>query len=76
VFDQYLRNTKIPVLEFKQTGNTVQYRWTNTIAGFNMPVRLTIGKWILPSSSWQTLKLAAKENFAVDKNFYITVKNI
>lgn len=76
VFDQYLRNTKIPVLEFKQTGNTVQYRWTNTIAGFNMPVRLTIGKWILPSSSWQTLKLAAKENFAVDKNFYINVKNI
>jgi aminopeptidase N len=76
VFDQYLRSTKIPVLEYKQTGSTINYRWTNTVAGFNMPVRLSNGSLINPSAAWQSLKWQGKDTFAVDKNFYIIVKKV
>lgn len=75
VFDQYLRTIKIPVLEYKQAGNAIQYRWNNVVNGFNMPVRLTNGQWITPASAWQTAKIDL-QNFVVDKNFYITTKKL
>src|SRR5437762_14016012 len=48
-FDQYLRTTKIPVLEYKISGDKLTYHWANCVDGFNMPVRL-IGshEWIKP----------------------------
>ena len=70
VFDQYLRTSQIPVLEIKSTGNGFNYRWTNCIEGFNMPLKLTNGSWIKPSSEWKT----SKEPIEVDKNFYINIK--
>lgn len=76
VFDQYLRTIKIPVLEYKQSGNTVQYRWTNVVPGFNMPVKLTSGNWIHPTANWQTLKLSSGATFDVDKNFYINLRKL
>ncbi len=76
VFDQYLRTTRIPVLEYKSANNKLQYRWSNTVAGFNMPVRLTSGQWVTPTDKWQTLTLTAAQNLDFDKNFYISVKKI
>ena len=43
VFAQYLTTTKIPVLEYSMRGNTLTYRWTNVVPGFDMPVRVTLG---------------------------------
>jgi aminopeptidase N len=40
IFDQYLANNNDPVLEYKFTGDNMYYRWTNCVAGFNMPVKL------------------------------------
>jgi aminopeptidase N len=76
VFDQYLRTTNVPVLEYKQAGGTVQYRWSNTVVGFQMPVKLVGGQWITPTAAWQRLPLAANQPFEVDKNFYINVKKL
>ena len=76
VFDQYLRTIKIPVLEYKQSANNTQYRWANVLGGFNMPIQLTSGKWLTPSSTWQTVQMKAGMKFEVDKNFYITLKKI
>jgi aminopeptidase N len=79
VFDQYLRTTKIPVLEYKITGDQLSYRWTNCIEEFNMPVRLDkSGEWLHPTTKWQrtTATSALIENFQADKNFYITVKKV
>jgi aminopeptidase N len=76
VFDQYLRTANIPVLEYRQNGNTVQYRWNNTITGFDMPVRLTSKKWLTPKAAWQTLKLQTGESFGPDKNFYVNVRKL
>jgi aminopeptidase N len=76
LFDQYLRTTKIPALEYKFQGDKIAYRWTNCIDGFNMPVKLASGQWVSPTADWKELSAtqALKDNFAVDKNFYVTVR--
>ncbi|MFV0604993.1 MAG: M1 family metallopeptidase [Niabella sp.] len=74
VFDQYLRTTKIPVLEYKKNGSNIAYRWANCVNGFNMPVKLTNGKWLYPTEQFQ--KISGIANFEVNPNFYITVRQI
>jgi aminopeptidase N len=79
VFDQYLRTTKIPVLEYKIQGDRIFYRWANCVDGFKMPVRLeTSGVWLFPETDWKDMTATAEliENFKADKNFYITVKKL
>jgi aminopeptidase N len=56
VFDQYLRDTRIPTLEYRFMGNKLAYRWTNCIPGFDMPVRVSLnGESILlePGTGWK-----------------------
>ncbi|HEX6333983.1 MAG TPA: M1 family metallopeptidase [Flavisolibacter sp.] len=76
VFNQYLRTANIPTLELKADGDKMKFRWTDAVAGFNMPVRLTNGQWIYPTTAEQKIKIE-NANFSgvdVDKNFYIRVK--
>ncbi len=78
VFDQYLRTTQIPTFEYKLSDNKLQYRFTNCIKGFQMPLKIYVSKslWIEPTTNWQTLKLVNQPNqISVDKNFYINVQN-
>lgn len=80
VFDQYLRDIRIPTLEYFVKNNQMQYRWSNTIDGFDMPIKVTINKkvrWLSPSNSWQKLTLDDKNsNIDVDANFYVNTLNI
>jgi aminopeptidase N len=76
IFDQYLRTAQIPVLELKAEGDKLKFKWTNCIAGFDMPVRLTNNQWINPTTADQKIKSDTK-NFSglqPDPNFYIRVK--
>jgi len=80
VFDQYLRTTKIPVLEYKISGNKLHFRWTNCVNDFAMPVK-TAGSatWLKPTTQWNTADLqpdVANNGLAIDKNFYITVSKV
>ena len=76
IFDQYLRRASLPVLELKSDDDKIKFRWTNCVEGFNMPVKLTNGQWIHPTTSEQKIKSDSKsfKDVAVDKNFYIRVK--
>lgn len=78
VFDQYLRTTQVPVLEYKQDGHTVSYRWANCVKGFNMPVKINFKgvRWIRPTASWQKISMYPEGDptFTVDPDFYINVK--
>jgi aminopeptidase N len=78
VFDQYLRDTKIPVLEYSVEKNKISYRWSNCVDGFDMPVKVTVdgGKeeFIYPTSTWKTIK--SKSELKVNENFYVTMKAI
>jgi aminopeptidase N len=80
VFDQYLRNIEIPILEYKIKGYTLQYRWTNCIQGFDMPLKINFKgtQWIKPTGTWKTLSLYPEGdiNFAFDQNFYINTKKV
>jgi aminopeptidase N len=79
IFDQYLRHTEIPVLTYKISKNKVEYRWTNCVEHFNMPVKISLGKdkfeFIYPTTKeWKTLKIKSKSDFKIDDNFYINTK--
>ena len=77
-FDQYLRNSNIPTLEYYFNDTTLFYRWTNCIASFNMPIKVKINgveKWLKPIKDWGSLsQLDKNSKFIVDENFYIDVK--
>jgi aminopeptidase N len=82
VFDQYLRTTKVPVLEYKIKNQQLHYRWTNCIKDFRMPVKIAVNgtRWIKPQEKWQSLKLdtpkGQMDSLYADRNFYITVKEV
>ncbi len=76
VFEQYLRTIKIPLLEIKNSSGNYQYRWSNVVDGFTMPVKLSTGAWVTPTPQWQSIKLPAAQSFSVDKNFYLSVKKL
>ncbi|TKC12385.1 M1 family metallopeptidase [Pedobacter polaris] len=81
VFDQYLRTTQIPTLNYYLTNGKVYYRYTNCVAGFNLPLSLNKDKLsmkIIPTTTWQstTLKAGQHDLFTVDgiqKMYYINV---
>ena len=82
VFDQYLRTTMVPTLEYKLEGQRLSYRWTNVVPGFAMPVKVRIAPdewtWIKPTTVWEASrkKFLYPENFLVDENFYVVARNI
>ncbi|MEO5826655.1 MAG: M1 family metallopeptidase, partial [Gemmatimonadales bacterium] len=75
VFDQYLRDTRIPVLEHRAVGGAVEYRWNNVVAGFNMPVRVRFGDgaWMMlrPTAAWQRVAVPSAGALVVDENYYV-----
>ena len=77
-FNQYLRTTMIPILEFKQDGTSISYRYTNNVEGFDMPLQIADSKtWLFPSSEWKTTDLKTETpNFKIDPDFYIKTKKI
>ncbi|WP_297702747.1 M1 family metallopeptidase [uncultured Eudoraea sp.] len=80
-FNQYLRTTKIPVLEFSLKDNKIRFRYTNVVKDFDMPVRIKVNdreQWIFPKADWKTENLNSKgaTQVLVDENFYILVKKL
>ncbi|QRR02221.1 M1 family metallopeptidase [Dyadobacter sandarakinus] len=76
-FNQYLRDTRIPELEYAFGSKGLQYRWTNTVDGFDMPVRVMISgkeQVISPTGKWQALKTKGAKTLTVDRNYYVTAK--
>jgi aminopeptidase N len=74
-FNQYLRDTRIPTFEYSFLGNTLKYRWTNTVTGFEIPLKVLINGTevnLHPKSDWKELNSPFKiEKVEVDKNFYV-----
>ncbi|MEL0457161.1 M1 family metallopeptidase [Flavobacteriaceae bacterium SZ-1-7] len=79
-FNQYLRTTKIPTLEYEINKRELKYRWTNIVDKFDMPIQININEkeqWLFPQAEWKTLKLDDKINsFNVDADFYVYTKKI
>lgn len=75
VFNQYLRDVRIPVLEYAMVNKKMHYRWTNVVDGFEMPIQIMIDgekKWITPTTTIQKLKLPSKQSeFDIIEDFYV-----
>jgi len=80
IFDQYLRDTRIPVLEYSFKGNSVQYRWGNVVTGFDMPVKIKLAdgkdQFVYPTTDWKTLKTKGEKTLTIDRNFYVESKSL
>ncbi|MGV3558232.1 M1 family metallopeptidase [Larkinella arboricola] len=81
VFDQYLRDTRIPTLEYRLVNNRLQYRWTNCVSGFNMPLQVCFNQTgpntlLKPTTQWQTLPTPGVTALTSDPNYYVLVRPI
>jgi aminopeptidase N len=83
-FDQYLRSTKIPVLEYKFEEERLLYRWSNCVEGFDMKIKLPVSKeayqYVQPSIEWQSISIDKKDTKDIegniDPNFYVEYKKV
>lgn len=77
VFDQYLRDTRIPVLACKWEKGKLFYCWEQTIAGFDMPVTLLHkGEPVMlkPSTEWQQINLKRTDDLKVQRDYYVRLQ--
>ncbi|MCB0666746.1 MAG: M1 family metallopeptidase [Saprospiraceae bacterium] len=75
-FNQYLRDIRVPVFEYRIDGKELSYRWSNCISTFDMPIRIKInGKRVLlePVNSFQQVQIepGAVNEIEIDPNLYI-----
>lgn len=88
VFDQYLRTTQIPTLEYymkeEQGEWMLYYRWANCIEGFDMPINLPGGNGkmgqVLATTVWKKIRtyFPAETDLSplFDKNFYVNYQKV
>lgn len=77
-FNQYLRDVRIPTLEYGIKDQQLKYRWINTVSGFNMPVHVAInGKdlWLAPTTDWSAAQIEGNE-LQIDVDFYVKSKKL
>ena len=78
VFDQYLRDYRIPVFEYEINNGILSYRWNDVIEGFDMPIEVKIDgetKLLQPTNKFQKLKI--KNLFInIDKDYYVYSKDL
>jgi aminopeptidase N len=84
IFDQYLRTTQVPELNYYIKGKQLFFRWQDCVPGFDMPVRIHTAKkhsvLLKPvADTWTSYTLAevpdgGKRKLVFDKNFFIKLK--
>ena len=79
-FNQYLRDVRIPTLEYFFKDNHFGYRWTNCVPNFNMPVKVTLNgkeELLKPETEWKEIPTKTENpKLEIDKNFYVAGFNI
>ena len=76
-FDQYLRDVRIPVLEYYMDNEKLFFKWNNVIDGFNMPLKIILksgNKIIYPTKQWKSIEI--KDSFKIDNNYYVDSKHV
>ncbi len=73
VFDQYLRDNRIPILEYSFKNGELLYRWNNAVNGFNMPIQVYVDGNALelkPTTQWQRMSHSGRQ-LEVNPNYYV-----
>ena len=77
-FDQYLRDTRIPIFEYEINDGELKYRWSNVINGFDMPIEINLDNKsikLFPVMDWKHLK-TIEGNLEINKNYYVKYNKI
>lgn len=79
-FNQYLRDTRVPVLEYYIDKNNLYVRWNQVVAGFAMPVDVYINgqkQRLQPTAQWsQVASNKPVHSVKIDENYYIAEHNL
>ena len=74
-FDQYLRTTMVPKVEYAIDGNILKFRYTDIVENFDMPVIVEVNgkeEWIYPTSEWQNKEFPSTiKTIEIKKDFYV-----
>tara|TARA_R110000850_G_C9994021_1_gene467326 strand:- start:3922 stop:5556 length:1635 start_codon:yes stop_codon:yes gene_type:complete len=74
-FNQYLRDARIPIVEFKMESNVLSFRYNDIVEGFDMPVRVMVNNeltWIFPKAEWTVKTFEEPINsLRLDANFLV-----
>ena len=80
VFDQYLRDIRVPIFEYFVKGDILSFRWNNCVRGFIMPVKIYIsGKetFVTVNQFFSNMKLEVENAvIKVDPNYYVGTLNL
>jgi aminopeptidase N len=80
VFDQYLRDIRVPIFEYFVKGDILSFRWNNCVSGFIMPVKIYIsGKETVVTANqfFSNMKLEVENAvIKVDSNYYVGTLNL
>ena len=86
VFNQYLRTTQIPVLEYyvDTKSNKLYYKYSNCIEGFNLPIWINVQKkniQLKPTTNFSSLAIkdaatVLKTMASVELYYYLKVKEV
>ena len=75
VFNQYLRDHHVPILEYRVGRNGLAYRWSNVSPGFDMPVDIMINdteQRLNASTRWKTHSFDQEiQTVTVDRDYYV-----
>ncbi len=79
-FDQYLRDPRLPILEYYRQGDQLYYCWSDVVDHFDMPLRLSadgeVPFVIQPNAKeWQSVYYP-RTDLRVDDNYYIDLREV
>ena len=72
-FDQYLRDIRIPNLEYSISNGILTYRWIDVIDNFTMPLEIEVlgeNIWIYPTTNKKSLKIKS-DKIKIDRDYYV-----
>ncbi len=77
-FDQYLRDARKPVLQYKindKKGKKLEFRWSDCVDGFDMPIKIKYNNTVLtlrPTTSWSSINLEENtQEIILSKEYYV-----
>ena len=72
-FDQYLRDIRIPNLEYSISDGLLTYRWIDVIDNFTMPLEIEVlgeNIWIYPTTKKKSIEINS-DRIKIDRDYYV-----
>tara|TARA_R110000787_G_scaffold86285_3_gene183989 strand:- start:3912 stop:5537 length:1626 start_codon:yes stop_codon:yes gene_type:complete len=74
-WNQYLRTTQVPKVEYKVQGSQLSFRYISIIENFDMPVIAVINgneEWISPTAEWKSKEFSKEiKSIKIKEDFYV-----